>query len=130
MAPLSYLPGRVRFECRFLVGKAFRCQQLESHLAGWPEVIEATANHRTGRLLIRFDEDVIRREELTLKLTEFLASDECRLASSEVSVPKVSESQQAKSSATRHLVRDLLVHAVLPTPLDMLVPAALAVAKR
>jgi hypothetical protein len=120
----------VRFECRFLVGKAFHCQQLESHLAGWPEVLQATANHRTGRVLIRFDESVIQREELTLKLNAFLASDECRCAPEVSPALKVTEIPQKKSSSTRHLVRDLLVHAVLPAPLDMLVPAALAVAKR
>ena len=130
MAPLSYLPGRVRFDCRFLVGKVFRCQLLESHLAGWPEVIQVTANHRTGRMLIHFDENVIQREELTLKLNAFLASDECRCASGGIAAPKVAGAQQKKNSSTSHLVRDLLVHAVLPAPLDMLIPAALAFAKR
>lgn len=134
MAPLSILPGRIRFENHSLIGSHDSCLQLERLLSSWSEVQAVTANPRTGRLLIRFDEKAISRDDLTARIETYLtAAEQFRLPA----VPAVTGSQPSHAGQSprpahpsRHLLRDMVVHAVLPAPLDLLLPTALAVLRK
>ncbi len=134
MAPLSILPGRIRFESRSLIGKHEQCLQLEQLLRSWSEVQDVLANHRTGRVLVRFDEEAISREDLTKEISELLATGKCFRQAPEPATSALSQDQPARpvrsGHLTRHLLRDMVAHAILPAPLDLLVPTALAALRR
>ncbi len=131
MAPLSILPGRIRFENRSLIGRHDQCCQLEHFLSSWAEVQKASVNPRTGRILIRYDEKSICREQLTERLGNYITPQGGALLPAipvNVSKQSMGHNQLTHSpKPSKHFVRDMLIHAVLPSPLDLLVPAVAAI---
>ncbi len=130
MAPLSILPGRIRFEHSSLVGKQANCSLLERQVGSWREVQEVRINHRTGRVLVQFDECAICREGLTEKLDRLVAgkmkSHDCSALPDAAPKHDPQGKGAGQGHATRHLLRDMVVHAFLPAPFDLIVPTALA----
>lgn len=128
MAPLSVLPGRLRFEASCLIGNRDACDCLEEKILSVQGVSETSSSHRTGRVLVRFDESVVSRIEIEGHL--------CR-ALQEVSVrkekgaghPPLRRSAPARgdsASGVGHFVMEMALHAFLPAPLDLLLPTAAA----
>lgn len=131
MAPLSILPGRVRFETSRLVGCPEECILLEEALLSMPGVIEASASHRTGRLLVRFDESLVTRgdvEEGVGKALQAAAAGERKTGA--VPVRRKSPAGGAPTSSAGQFVMEVALHALLPAPLDLLLPAAATVFRR
>lgn len=131
MAPLSILPGRIRWEIPLLAGRAECCRFLEERVMAIPGVLEASANQRTGRILVRFDEKTVAPQALSEQL-ERLTRD-CKafcvvapLPEAHCSLARAKES--VRSAQLSHITGDLLlntlVHAVLPAPLDFILPTA------
>lgn len=125
MAPLSVLPGRIRFESHIIVGKERDCKYLAECIKNIDGVIEASANHRTGRVLARFDEDILDRSSLTLKiqlLIESLPKDSASFGASSMG--------SASGGIVGHAIIDAVAHLMLPKPLNILLPVALNVMRR
>ncbi|ADI86015.2 hypothetical protein KIP69_15875 [Geobacter sulfurreducens] len=128
MAPLSVLPGRVRFETCRLVGCEEECILLEESILSMHGVMEASASHRTGRVLVRFDEALVTRVDIEERLTRTLESvtaGERRTGA----VPARRKNVDSGSSAG-HFIVEMALHTLLPAPLDLLLPAAAAVLRR
>lgn len=125
MAPLSVLPGRVRFESNRLTGNEEGCRFLEQNLIAVPGVTEASASHRTGRVLVLFDEALVSRSEIEEHL-ERAFKDAARQKQAQRSVPPRGES----SSGVGHFFMEMALHAFLPAPLDLLLPTAATVFRR
>lgn len=123
MAPLSVLPGRLRLECEAIKGQRGRCEALGRKIGALVGVQAATANFRTGRVLVCFEEARLSRMELSSRLEELLADP--ALGCDLPTTPHIPQTDRipGASSAGRHLFFDLVAHAVLPKPLDILVPA-------
>ena len=154
MSPLSILPGRIRFELPLLIGGEELCQMVERELASVEGVIEASANRRTGRILVKFDETAVsqkmladRIEKLPMPLTppaamrdatQMPAPSRARAGlgrNTNERSPHCPGDSRVESGGFSHqfvgqLLLDLLVHSFLPKPLDLLVPAAVAALRR
>lgn len=125
MAPLSVLPGRLRLECEAIRGQRGMCSALERGIGALAGVLEVTANFRTGRLLVHFDEGVIARTELSGRIDGLLRSPErcggCECP--EAGAQRAAGRPAPSAHGGRNVLLDLLAHAVLPRPFDLLVPA-------
>ncbi|HJW87102.1 MAG TPA: hypothetical protein VJ440_10755 [Candidatus Brocadiaceae bacterium] len=64
MSPLSIVPGRLRFENWCLIGKAHVCECLQQRIGEIAGVIETSANQRTGRVLVWYDDKHIDGQDL------------------------------------------------------------------
>jgi hypothetical protein len=131
MAPLSILPGRIRWEIPLLTGRAECCRYLEERVMTIQGVLDVSANQRTGRILIQFDEKTVTSSALTKHLEEL--TKDCKARCAETALPEAYCSLAKTKKAVRsgqfsHLTGDLLlntlVHAVLPAPLDFILPTA------
>jgi|SRR6185369_3479939 len=129
MAPLSVLPGRVRFETSSLIGNQEGCLHLEEHMRSVAGVSEASASHRTGRVLVRFDENTLTAGEIEAQLGGALQAV-VALKERESSLPQVRRTPSARSASSSgvgHFVMEMALHAFLPAPLDLLLPTAATV---
>ncbi|HBG06142.1 MAG: hypothetical protein A2075_02470 [Geobacteraceae bacterium GWC2_58_44] len=133
MAPLSVLPGRLRFESNSLIGSKEGCLLLEESLFSVQGVSEASASHRTGRILVRFDENLVSRSEIEGHLAAALQA----VAVQKERGPELSPVRRAapsragsSSSGVGHFVMEMALHAFLPAPLDLLLPTAATVFRR
>ncbi|HWI41489.1 MAG TPA: hypothetical protein VNX25_08380 [Verrucomicrobiae bacterium] len=128
MAPLSITSGRIRLECGELAGHPGRCRLLERGLSATQGIREASANHRTGRLLLLFDESVHTREQAMAVAREALRvvkdAPEGVVAAAGNETP--SRRDQLISG---DLFWDVALHLLVPAPLDFLLPAAAAFRK-
>lgn len=131
MAPLSVLPGRVRFEISRLIGWKEECLLLEESLRAMPGVSEASASSRTGRVLVRFDEDLVSRVAIEEELMRAMkAATDGTAKRKAAPVGRKAALVAASSSSAGHFVIELALHALLPAPLDLLLPAAATVFRR
>ncbi len=128
MAPLSILPGRIRLESQELVGKPHVCRYLQKHIMHYLHgLTEMTVNHKTGRILVRFDECQIDRQDLTQRIKQIMheavenASEDGQLSAVEKnSTPLVTRH-------ALHAITDMVAHAIFPKPLNTLIPMAIKV---
>ncbi len=122
MAPLSILPGRVRFADSRLIGNESLALHLESRICLVPGVSLVSAGYRTGRILVEFNELYVGRDEIAQRINAELQGDqplvECRIAATTAATP-------AKDSplSPRHILADIALHLILPAPFDLLLPA-------
>lgn len=132
MAPLSVLPGRLRFETNSLIGSRDACLLLEDVILSVWGVSEASASHRTGRVLVRFDENLVTRGEIEGHLGRGLQAVAMQKErGAEFSqVRRSAPSRGASSSGVGHFVMEMAFHAFLPAPLDLLLPTAATVFRR
>jgi hypothetical protein len=127
MAPVSILPGRIRLESPQLLGRPEECRRLHRRLAALAGVREVAVNFRTGRILVRFDEGSVRREELLPQITQLLAGVGQAEAEPVAQAGAAGRPAPARggfsSQVARQLLLDAVTHALLPGPLHLLVPA-------
>lgn len=127
MAPLSVLPGRLRFESNSLIGSREACLLLEDAVSSIQGVTEASASHRTGRILVMFDEKLVSRSEIEGHLGKALQAVAMKKErGSGLSQYKRGAAPRGASSSTGvgHFVMEMALHAFLPAPLDLLLPMA------
>lgn len=130
MAPVSLLPGRARFECRRLLGREELCGRLQAELESLTGILEVAANPRTGRVLVRYEEPVLSRLQVETCLGRALDVVEAMGGSAPVAnLPKPGPRRTIPFSA-KDLVADMALHALLPSPLDLLIPAAATALRR
>jgi heavy-metal-associated domain-containing protein len=124
MSPVSILPGRIRFESLCLVGKERECRHLAECIRSSEGVNEASVNHRTGRVLVTFDEAVISRERLSLQISALMKSSPEDMP---VLPPTsgIEKSEASAGSVVRHVLIDAAAHVLLPRPLNILFPMAM-----
>jgi len=128
MAPLSVLPGRVRFEIPTLVGRGDGCRVFKVKLLSEKGVKEASANYRTGRVLIRFDEKMISRAEMDICLSKALQAAESTAENYGIVSPRTASSDNPLPGG--RLIMEMVAHAMLPAPLDLIFPAAMDMFRR
>lgn len=128
MAPLSILPGRLRFEANCLIGSSKGCELLEESMSSLSGVSEVSASHRTGRVLVRFDEAAVSRTEIEGHLASALQTVSQLKDSGDLAPLRRAPSDRNESSVG-HFVMEMALHAFLPAPLDFLLPAATAFRK-
>lgn len=131
MAPLSVLPGRVRFEASCLLGCREGCLHLEESMLSVKGVSEASASHRTGTVLVRYDEGLVSRcdiEEEVVRALQAAATPGEREAGAQPVRRKAPS--RGSSSHTGSFVMEVALHALLPAPLDLLLPAAATAFRR
>ena len=129
MAPLSVLPGRMRFEANSLIGNKEGCLLIEDSFLSVAGVSEASASHRTGRVLVRFDEQLLSRHEIEEHLDSALQTAAAAQKERGAQVPLAKRSTSSReasssSSGVGHFVMEMALHAFLPAPLDLLLPMA------
>jgi copper chaperone CopZ len=123
MSTVSKLPGRLRLEIKELINKRCHCRVTELKILEIKGVMEAEANHRTGRLLAVFDEAVVDSHELVSKIREILDEMvECHDSGYETQNVKRNNSI---ANGFVHAVIDIAGHALMPKPLGILVPIAI-----
>ena len=126
MAPLSILPGRIRFESQYLVGKPHLCWYLQERIISYLKgLTELTVNHRTGRILVGFDENQIDRQTLTQHINQIIKEGEERATDGRLLSVEKKNSKIFLTSDIKHALLDVVAHVVLPKPLNVLVPIAL-----
>ena len=132
MAPLSVLPGRMRFEATCLIGSKDGCTFLEDTILSVAGVSEASASHRTGRVLVRFDENIVSRTEIEEQLGRALQSAAKQKESGAPYLParRKVPSRDASSQGVGHFMMEMALHAFLPAPLDLLLPTAATAFRR
>lgn len=131
MAPLSIVPGRVRYEISSLVGKKHLCGAFEETITAIPGVLAVSASHRTGRLLVKYDESMLSRIDLAGRLTTLLAQlKEEGPRPSGIPLRRKTSGEAKVSRLTGHLFLDVVAHALLPKPFDILVPTAMTIFNR
>jgi hypothetical protein len=135
MAPLSVLPGRIRFWLPSLIGQDDMCRLIESELASIEGIRCASANSRTGRILVKFDEELVTGRTVAGLLEEVKVR--CHSLSNTDTTRRPLQSralrgrgEDASSLPLGQLLLELLAHTLLPKPLDLLLPAAASVLKR
>ena len=125
MAPLSILPGRIRFESQYLVGKLHICRYLQERILSYLKgLTEVTVNHRTGRILVGFDENQIDRQSLTQHINQIIKEGEERATDGRLLSVEKKNSKIFLTSAAKHALMEVVAHAILPKPLNVLVPIA------
>ena len=129
MAPLSVLPGRLRFEAKCLISNGAGCDLLEKSLLSLRGVTEISSSHRTGRILIKFDEDVVSSAAVEEQLSEALRSAGQQKQQALQNMGSRRGSARGDASGVGHFVMEMALHAFLPAPLDLLLPAATALRK-
>ncbi|OGT98770.1 MAG: hypothetical protein A2X80_09865 [Geobacteraceae bacterium GWB2_52_12] len=122
MAPMSILPGRVRFEDKRLFGNRQLSRHLETTIAAVPGVLLISSSHRTGRILVEFNEGQLTRDDLVARIKETLA---CEIPVPEKSapLPTAPTSPKGPSFFSGSMLADVALHLLLPAPLDLLLPA-------
>lgn len=123
MAPLSILPGRVRFEDKRLSGNQDKSRHVETTLAVIPGVNLVSASHRTGRILVEFCSVQIAHDDLITHIREALAGE---FPVSEVAARSVATTAmpgKEPSFLSGSLFADMALHMLLPAPFDLLLPA-------
>jgi hypothetical protein len=128
MAPVSVLPGRVRYESMLLIGRESICKRLEKQLLGLEGVISASANHRSGRLLVTFDAKCVSDTTLAERIENELRQVGLQ-AKRAFDQRKRSRSAEFSPQLAGHLMLDVVAHIFLPKPLQLLLPVALAAFK-
>lgn len=130
MEPLSVLPGRVRLQPKGLTGCREGSQFLEERIRSVNGVKEVSASHRTGTVLVRFDEVLLSRGKLESEMKMALQE----MAKSERNpagfVIRNLTSRAASSYHAGHLMIEMALHLFLPPPLDLLLPAAATVFRK
>jgi len=132
MAPLSILPGRLRFETNSLIGSKHGCLVLEDSISSVQGVSEASASHRTGRVLVRFDESLVTRNEIEGHLGRALQAAVMQKERGADCTPvrRSAAYREESSSGVGHFLMEMAIHAFLPAPLDLLLPTAATVFRR
>jgi len=132
MAPLSVLPGRLRFETSSLIGSRDGSLLLEESILSVQGVSEVSASHRTGRVLVRFDENLVTRSEIEAHLGQALQAVAVQKegGSRFSQVRRAVPSRGASSTGVGHFVMEMALHAFLPAPLDLLLPTAATAFRR
>ncbi len=120
MAPLSILPGRVRFADGRLIGNEALSRHLETGacLAG---ISQVSASHRTGRILVEFDEQVVDRAAIARHITVMLGNGRTIPETVGRATPGPVPDREAVF-VPRRLLADVALHLLLPAPFDLLVP--------
>jgi hypothetical protein len=124
MAPLSILPGRVRFADERLIGNKERSRHLEAEIGVLPGVKLVRAAHRSGRILVEFNEMQLPHDELVARIREALAGEVPPMESRHpvAAVPPRPDKKQPPLFS-RSILADVALHLLLPGPLDLLLPA-------
>jgi hypothetical protein len=122
MSTISKLPGRLRFEIKELINKRCRCRVLELKILEINGVMETEASHRTGRLLVVFDEGAIDSRALVSKIREIL--DE--MVECDDKEYKMQDAARNNSMVNGfvHAAIDIAGHIFMPKPLNILLPLA------
>lgn len=126
MSTVSKLPGRLRLEVKELINKRCHCRVLELKILKIKGVMQAEANHRTGRLLITFDETVVDSRALVLAIREIIYEMvECRQKDYETLHEKnTSDTKPITFKAISHAAIDIVGHMLMPKPFNILFPIA------
>lgn len=127
MALLSALPGRIRFENKHLIGRLHICGYMQEHVNNYVKGIsEITANYRTGRVLVKFDEKRVDRQTIiqyihhvTKEYREKMNSDSLSLKKKNLKLPI--------TTIINHPLMETVVRATFPKPLNVFVPMAMKV---
>ena len=127
MAPLSVLPGRVRFESQLIIGKVMDCRYLNEGISSISGVLDSSVNHRTGRILVRFNENLVDKETLIQRIKEIMESTPHKIDALEL-MPYHKE-RHSKHVLFQGLI-GVVARAILPKPLNMLLPMAINVMRR
>jgi cation transport ATPase len=115
MAPVSVLPGRIRYELMSLIGREGICKHLEKELHSIEGVVSASANRRTGRLLVIFDADTVSDMMLAKRIENVLSScSSCHCNAPEDRAVKRNETESFSSQLAGRLMVDLAAHTFLP----------------
>jgi copper chaperone CopZ len=126
MAPLSVLPGRIRFESPDIEGNFKASEYLEREIQKLGGVLEASVNYRTGRILVKFNENLTDRRIITEGIKKIIKNmPEEQLKSGFYDIQKTAE-----LGLFKHALIDAVAHALLPKPFNILLPLAINTIKR
>jgi len=128
MAVLSTVPGRLRVEAMSLIGNKAASLFVEAMLLSRQGVQAASGSHRTGRVLVLFDEGAVSRSEVEGQLAQVLQAAATHETQAVPSAPvrRPSVHRQTSTRGAGPFGLEMALHALLPAPLDLLLPTAVA----
>lgn len=129
MAPLSILPGRIRFESPDIVGQFKASEYLVNEIKKLDGMLEASVNHRTGRILVRFNENLADRITITKSIKEIIKN----MPDEQFKIfPLVKKGRRnlTRTRLLKHALIDVITHALLPKPFGILLPLAINTLKK
>jgi copper chaperone CopZ len=124
MSIVSAIPGRLRLESRDLVNKLFLCRLINNKIKETNGVISIEVNHRTGRVLIEFDELIVSSKEL-FEMVRAIVEKSNGVADLSLLPIHISPNGKGINNTLIHAVIDIAVHVVMPKPLGVLLPIAI-----
>lgn len=125
MALLSTLPGRIRFESKHLIGKLHICRQMQEHIKNYEiGITEVTVNHRTGRILVKFDEKQVDRRALVQYISRVIKEYRGKITKDCLPI-KTKRPKLPITEIVNHTLVEMVAHAFFPKPFNFLVPIAM-----
>lgn len=126
MSPLSVLPGRIRFESPDIIGQFKAHEYLVNEIEKLNGVLKVSVNHRTGRILVKFNENLVDRRIMTEDIKEIIKN----MPHEQLKTGFHDLQKTREVGLFKHALIDAVAHALLPKPLNIIVPLALNSIKR
>ncbi|WP_333654144.1 HMA2 domain-containing protein [Dissulfurispira sp.] len=127
MAPLSILPGRVRFESPGIVGQLKTCSSLRESICRLDGVLDASVNYRTGRILVKFNEYAADGDKIAGKIKELIKNAPLmKTRITDIGIQK----DKGAHGIVRHAIIDAVAGAILPRPLNVIAPLFITAAMK
>jgi len=124
MLIVSAIPGRLRLEIRDLVNKPFLCRLINNKIKETNGVIKIEVNHRTGRVLIEFDELIVSSEEL-LEMVRAIVEKSNGFTNLSLLPIHISPNGKGINNTLIHAFIDIAADLIMPKPLGVLLPIAI-----
>lgn len=125
MALLSILPGRIRFESKYLVGRQHICRQMQDQIKQYKiGITEVAVNHRTGRILVKFDENQIDRGALVQYISATIKEYRGKIPKGRLPV-KMKKPKLPVTEIVNHTLMEMVAHVFFPKPFNFLIPIAM-----
>ncbi len=124
MAPLSILPGRVRFETRSVIGYLDRAISIKEQIQAVKGVSEVSVSHRTGRILVVFDDNAFTRKEIEQRIEAAVQTAVGNFSKTTIAYSAQRKTASESNFQAGQFVLDMALHALIPAPLDFFLPVA------
>lgn len=130
VSTVSYIPGRLRMESRELIINHHRWSEISRRIKLIRGVSSADVNCRTGRLLLMFDEAVINNDLLLKQVADIIRTPlECENIEPAGFTGRGGAVTNKKGLFSR-IAMDIAGHALLPGPMGVLLPFAVAALRK
>jgi len=112
----------VRYADSRLIGNESLACHLESRICQLPGIRLVSASHRTGRVLVEFNECHVSRDDLAQRINSMLSDAQPLQVDTGALCTPVARGKHSPFAPDR-ILADMALHLILPAPFDLLLPA-------